>query len=102
MPSVEISKLQGIGAVRALSDNDRAQPGQRPASSAPAATRPGITVEIGTSAAGDLVSPPVDPERVEKIRIALRDGTYPLVPTMISDAMIAAQVSFAVVPRAAD
>lgn len=104
MPSVEISKLQGIGPVRALSDSERAQSGQRPAAAAAKAeARPGVTVEIGAGVVAETGgTPPVDPERVEKIRSALRDGTYPLVPTKIADAMIAAQVSFAILPRASE
>ncbi|MFN3991065.1 MAG: flagellar biosynthesis anti-sigma factor FlgM [Erythrobacter sp.] len=99
MPSVELSKLQGIGPVRALSDSDRTQAAAR-AAPLPAAVsaKPGVAVEIGAASEVDLASPPVDPERVAKIRNALRDGTYPLVPTKIADAMIAAQVSFAVLP----
>jgi len=102
MPSVELSKLQGIGPARALSDSDRTQAAARPAvlpaAAAAAAAKPGVAVEIGAAREVDLASPPVDPERVATIRNALRDGTYPLVPTKIADAMIAAQVSFAVLP----
>ncbi|MCU0947666.1 MAG: flagellar biosynthesis anti-sigma factor FlgM [Porphyrobacter sp.] len=105
MPSVELSKLSAIGAARALTESDRSQAAARAASTAaqpvgggPSA-RPGIAVEIGGAAASDLTSPPVDSARVAEIRSALRDGTYPLVPTKIADAMIAAQVSFAVLPR---
>lgn len=100
MPSVELSKLQGIGPVRALSDSDRTPAAARPASPLAAATaKPGVAVEVGTVGEVDLASPPVDADRVEKIRTALRDGTYPLVPTKIADAMIAAQVSFTVLPQ---
>ncbi len=94
MPSVELSKLQGIAATRAVSTSDRAQiaapaPAAAPRSDAPIA---GVSVEIGR--AGDMTTAPVDAERVAQIRAALRDGSYPLVPTQIADAMIAAQVSF--------
>lgn len=94
MPSVELSKLPGVSAARALAAGDRAQleARARPAAasgSVPAA--PGISVEV--SSAPDAVSPPVDAERVAQIRDALKDGSYPLVPTKIVDAMIAAQVS---------
>lgn len=96
MPSVELSKLPGIGAPRALSASERAQvePRPRPAAAAggtgnSAAT--GISLEV--TAAPEVLAPPVDAERVAEIRKALRDGTYPLVPTRIVDAMIAAQVS---------
>lgn len=105
MPSVELSKLSAIGAVRPLTESDRSQAAARAAGTAaqPAgggqSARPGIAVEVGAAAASDLASPPVDAARVAEIRNALRDGTYPLVPTKIADAMIAAQVSFAVLPR---
>jgi negative regulator of flagellin synthesis FlgM len=94
MPSVELSKLQGIAATRAVSTSDRAQiaapaPAAAPRSDAPTS---GVSVEI--SRAGDVTTAPVDAERVAQIRAALRDGSYPLVPTQIADAMIAAQVSF--------
>jgi negative regulator of flagellin synthesis FlgM len=35
-------------------------------------------------------SAPVDAERVAEIRKAIEDGRYPVIPTRISDAMIAA------------
>lgn len=96
MPSVELSKLTGISAVRALGTSDRAAIEARPAapagnarSGAPAA---GISVEIG-AADNATATPPVDQERVSQIRAALQDGTYPLTPAKIVDAMIAAQVS---------
>jgi negative regulator of flagellin synthesis FlgM len=95
MPSVELSKLQGIAAPRAVSTSERAQietrpgPAPRPVAAAPS----GVSIEVG--GALDSASVPVDAERVAEIRAALQDGSYPLVPTKIVDAMIAAQVSFA-------
>ena len=95
MPSVELSKLQGIAAPRPAATGERAsfatQPGVARDAGVPA---PGVSVEIG--GAVDAASPPVDAERVAQIRAALQDGSYPLMPTKIVDAMIAAQVSFAV------
>ena len=93
MPSVELSKLPGITPARALSTSDRAQVDARsPAASRPVATpEAGISVELSASA--EVSTPPVDAERVQQIRAALQDGSYPLVPTKIVDAIIAAQVS---------
>ena len=93
MPSVELSKLPGISAARALSASDRAQIEARPRSSVSGAAgvNAGISVEI--TGGSEAASPPVDAERVAQIRDALKDGSYPLVPTKIVDAMIAAQVS---------
>jgi negative regulator of flagellin synthesis FlgM len=93
MPSVELSKLQGIAAPRAVSTGARAQIEARAnAAPSPGAPARGVRVEIGGGV--DAASAPVDAERVAQIRAALRDGTYPLVPTRIADAIIAAQISF--------
>jgi len=99
MPSIELSKLQGIAAPRAAQTSDRAQIETRAgAASRPAAASGGVRVEIG--GAVDAASAPVDAERIAEIRAALEDGSYPLVPTKIVDAMIAAQVSFSVPVKA--
>ena len=37
--------------------------------------------------------PPIDHERVDEIRKALAEGSYPLVPAEIADALIAAQLT---------
>jgi negative regulator of flagellin synthesis FlgM len=93
MPSVELSKLQGIVAPRAVAIGDRAQVAA--SSAAPRSDAPASGVSVEVSRAADMASAPVDAERVAKIRAALIDGSYPLVPAKIADAMIAAQVSFA-------
>jgi len=94
MPTVELSKLQGIAAARAVATSERAQIETRAAAPrSSAAPAPGVSVEIGDAASA--ASAPVDAERVREIRAALKDGFYPLVPAKIVDAMIAAQLSFA-------
>lgn len=95
MSSIEVSKLAGISAARPVATGERAPIEARTARTAPLAS--GISLEV--SAAADSAAPPVDAERVAQIREALRDGSYPLVPTKIVDAMIAAQVSFALPSR---
>ncbi|MEP3049915.1 MAG: flagellar biosynthesis anti-sigma factor FlgM [Erythrobacter sp.] len=98
MSSFELNKVQGVGAPRALSESDRAQLEARrgEAKSAPrnGAEKPGISVEISQSAAANAA--PVDNERVSEIRQALKDGSYPLVPAKIADAMIAARVGLGI------
>lgn len=96
MPSIELNKLQGVSGVRALAQGDRSQfeksPASRVGTAQSADAKPGVEIEV---AAGlDAAEPPVDSDRVSQIRDALRDGTYPLVPTKIADAMIAARVGF--------
>lgn len=102
MPSFELSKLQAmplqpVSGPKALSSTDRAAPkatlDARPANT-PAIDRNGVSIEVDTAI--DSAKPPVDSERVAQIRDALRDGSYPLVPAKIADAIIAAQYSFEV------
>jgi len=99
MPSLELSKLQAVTGPRALSDTDRLS--AQPSSSANAKHdgvnvvsngSNGISIEISSTL--NTSKPPIDNDRVSEIRSALRDGTYPLVPAEISDAIIAAQMSF--------
>lgn len=100
MSSVELSKLSAVGASRAVAAGERAQieARTRPAASAGAgAAASGVSLEV--SAPVETVVPPVDAERVQAIKNALRDGSYPLVPTKIADAMIAAQVSLSIPER---
>ena len=40
----------------------------------------------------DPGAPPIDAERVSQIRKAIEQGTYPLLPAKVADAMIAAGV----------
>ncbi len=96
MPSVELSKLQGVGPVRALSDGDRSAIGKSAGNAAAPPSGPqakgGVAIEV--SRALDPSSPPVNTDRINEIRKALRDGSYPLVPAQIADAMIAARIEF--------
>ena len=51
-----------------------------------------ISASVVMSEALDPGAPPVDVERVDLIRKAIEAGDYPLVPTKIADAMIAAGI----------
>lgn len=55
-------------------------------SSGPALTAPTVV----RSDALDPGQPPVDAERIKQIRQAIEEGRYPIVPTKVADAMIAA------------
>ena len=39
-------------------------------------------------------APPVDLERVAKIRAAIRDGNFPLVPTTVADRLLALRLNW--------
>lgn len=100
MSSVEPSKVPAVGAARAVAAGERAQIEARPRPAAAAsgsAVASGVSLEV--SAPVEAAAPPVDAERVKQIKAALADGSYPLVPTKIADAMIAAQVSLSLPER---
>lgn len=73
----------GGGASRALSGETK----NTGAAAAPKA-EPGMVTRSETLSSGSI--PPVDSDRVAQIRTAIKNGTYPLVPTQVADAMIAA------------
>lgn len=52
-----------------------------------------VVAETGlTQLARELAAkPPVDQERVEQIRKAIADGSFPIIPAKIADRLIAAQ-----------
>ena len=64
-----------------------ARPGTPQAHTAP---QEGVTVS--TEAKISAGSARIDAERVSQIRDALRDGSYPIVPAKITDAIIAARL----------
>lgn len=89
MPSIEIGP-KGPHAARAVGAVDakkvpQAAPGNDRAA---AVASPQSAVVRGAQL--DPGQPPVDFERVQQIRKAIETGTYPMVPTKVSDAIIAA------------
>ena len=52
--------------------------------------QPGVALDVGETV--DPGAPPIAEERVAQIRAAIRDGTYPIVPAKIVDAIIAARI----------
>lgn len=98
MPPIEVGPAQSIGSIPARTT--RPSGGEELTSvqsAAPASARPQnstvqSTPSVETSAALDPGDAPVDTDRVAVIRHAVETGNYPLVPTQIADAMIAAGV----------
>lgn len=90
MSLYDVTKLSGPVAARGVSrELSGGKAEARPASSQRPADK-GIAVQTGARvSAGDA---PVNADRVQEIRKALRDGTYPIVPAKISDAIIAARL----------
>lgn len=83
MPSFEIGPTRAVGAT-----TNRVAPDAREHAPRQAST-PDVKVASSPVSAGQ---PPVDVERVAHVRKAIEDGTYPIVPTKIADAMIAAGI----------
>ena len=95
MPPIEFGQgLSGparpVGAVRPEPAIPAAVPATPVAGPAPASTPAAAPAAVQTSAALDPGKPPVDENRVSEIRNAIQRGTYPLLPTRVADAMIAA------------
>lgn len=93
MPPIEIGQngpgsARPVGAVRAETAIPSVTPVTPPSS--PAASAQASVAAVQTSAALSAGKPPVDDSRVSEIRNAIQKGTYPLLPTKVADAMIAA------------
>ncbi|MCJ2184938.1 flagellar biosynthesis anti-sigma factor FlgM [Novosphingobium sp. 1949] len=105
MPPIEVGPAQSIGSISArvvrtsggeeLSGVQASTPVSVKTETTAAQSQPTQTPaspSVETSAALDPGEAPVDTDRVATIRKAVEDGHYPLVPTQIADAMIAAGV----------
>lgn len=90
MPPIETRLTSPIGRVEAVSLNGRSA---RVGGSSSDKTAKAQTADADVVALGDTLDPgqvPVDGDRVTAIRKALEDGTYPILPTTVADAIIAA------------
>ncbi len=81
MPSFDIGPTRAVGAINTRPARDT------PARTLPQAAAPDAPVAASPVSAGQ---PPVDVERVAQIRKAVEDGSYPIVPAKVADAIIAA------------
>ncbi len=84
MPNFDIGPLRGASAVE-----QRITREHRETNSTPETAR-GNEIAAAASNVLDAGEPPINHDRVAEIRKAIEDGTYPLVPQKIADAMIAA------------
>lgn len=84
----EIVPLRPIRALGKVSPAPTLTPAQRPEDRLADPALPVVVARRSNIDAGS--SPPVDTARVDQIRKAIEEGTYPLIPTRIADAMIAA------------
>lgn len=89
MSPIDIRKTAPVAPVR--TGPDQASPPPH-SGAGPAAPARGAGVVVDVVGGAEAVSPPVDHDRVAQIRDALREGTYPIVPAKITDALIAARL----------
>lgn len=84
MPPIEVGPLRAISAIEsrlARRSSESSGPSARTEKAEPA------IIQSDVLDAGDM---PVDSERVQLIRKAIEQGTYPVVPARVADAVIAA------------
>lgn len=95
MPPIEVGRTEAIRAIStALARTESSGTGLARAAdvASPKSTPVAAAAAVEASAALDPGEAPVDIERVQIIRKAVETGTYPVIPTKIADAMIAAGV----------
>jgi negative regulator of flagellin synthesis FlgM len=86
MPPIEVGPLRAISAVESRLAR---KSGEGSGHSARAEKPEPAVVQSDVLDPGEM---PVDAERVEIIRKAVEEGSYPVVPARIADAMIAAGI----------
>lgn len=94
MSLYDVAKLSGPSAMRPV-DRDTMRAAVDAKSAKPAdVVDEGVSVETGAKISAGTV--PVNEDRVKEIRSALRDGSYPINPAEITDALIAARLMLSV------
>lgn len=89
MPPIEIGS-KGPHAARAVGAVDLKKIHPAPVGSDRAAEVANPHSAVVRSRELEPGRPPVDSDRVKQIRLAIEEGRYPIVPTKVADAMIAA------------
>ena len=94
MSSIEIGAPRPVSAVQVTTVGSGSKATHAEATTetpkAPAPAAAAAAPQVETSDAVKAGAAPVDQERVQTIRHAIETGTYPVLPTKIADAMIAA------------
>lgn len=90
MSLYDVSRLSGSSPLRGVSREYGGKPAGVAAPHTAAPADQGVSVETGSRVAAGPV--PVDGDRVSMIRDALKNGSYPIVPARITDALIAARL----------
>ena len=84
MPPIEVGPLRAVSAIESRLAR---KTGESSGQTVRAETAEPAVVKSDVLEAGDI---PVDSERVEIVRRAVQEGTYPVIPARIADVVIAA------------
>lgn len=91
MSPADLTPVSSIGAARAIARDVPPPPEGKPPIAGAKPQRPPVSaVEVSTGQTIDAGQPPIDADRVALIRAAIAKGDYPILPTKIADAIIAA------------
>ncbi|MGD9665446.1 MAG: flagellar biosynthesis anti-sigma factor FlgM [Novosphingobium sp.] len=85
MPTFEVGPARAISAIDSRLARETRGQGQGPVQA-----REQVARAMVKSDALDAGQPPVDSDRVSVIRKAIENGTYPVIPAKIADAVVAA------------
>lgn len=92
MPPIEMGSTSALGAINARLARAVGKPESAANAGVTSLSAWAESPTVEASAALDPGTAPVDAERIAMIRKAVENGTYPVIPTQIADAMIAAGV----------
>lgn len=98
MPPIEVGSTSAASAIGSRIARPASQSEAAPSGSTlgtPSLSAWADSPVVDASSALDPGTAPIDAERVAEIRRAVANGTYPVIPTQIADAMIAAGVLLA-------
>lgn len=89
MSPSDLARIQPVAPGRKVA-RELADPSAKSSGGPAAAQSDDRAVKVETGASVDPGQPPIDQSRVDAIRKAVQHGNYPIYPTKIADAMIAA------------
>jgi len=100
MPPIEVGPARALSAINARlarAAGGEGTPGANGVAASKTASAPSVTssasgAQVKTTTSLDPGQAPVDTDRVSVIRKAVESGSYPVIPTKIADAIIAAGV----------
>jgi negative regulator of flagellin synthesis FlgM len=88
-----VDGIGSTGSVR-LTPTTPVAAAKGPAAEAPRPERRVAEPSLGTLARSMAASPPVDADRVAKIKRAIQTGTFPILPATVADRLIALRLEW--------